>query len=1650
MVERINVPDGRTHPKKMTAMMVRSLKLLREPVTSDYNIFTATKTGDIHHVEDAEDLEEAAKDDDADLEAAAAIGPETVADNHCAIVTPGPQWTPKLHYSTLIHHLIDAQGPAGITSTQLADIAMGSPWKRSSDEALAKLSDKWQLSQPSHLRHLSIVRDTKMCAQVTQFVYRTFTQFNEAVRLGQASWEYQLHEPSDQKAAQQVPELDKWGFPRLETSLFGDAKGALPIAKCVNWQNKFKVPATRKHELPGASPRAIKRRRLNGNLWPAQRKRDVSAEIATPIRDTESKHGGDNEPIKFVIDGFAEKRVARETKEWKARCRRRAEALIRADKLIKRPSESISLADNSAVASDGVASNLPKVEAQDEKAQVPPRSVIPAKRKRAVPFASRINVPISEEELQRTQEALEQRQEPGVAINPPGSIVLKMINDPKKGRPRNAIIAVFKLDSLRDLKWFETDLVTYQQHERNISTKKRQKLQHSESAATEKEGGMMDPGPSAAPSIQMKAGVTTSNAFQPESIVHDASNHFDAQHNPRQELQGEHRLPETYVTGVSAQEQVREDLGRPSVTIADQQDNNKHPAQTKIEVQSMPQGPPVASSASQPKPNITDTSGPLSGLSQFHASYKGSSNSASPRTGIRVAGGMAQMRRGQVITSIVHRCGGLFPGNNEIGAPFAYEYARLYHARVDRATIIRTVNNLVSSQMLKRMSFAFVSKAGLSIERHILTLPNVDPEGEAVQILRDHIIEAHPVPYVPDMTPGIKTKTKVTASGRVVNTDLSSKTGRHLPKHPPKESDTVVNRLYANTWDDYRPGMGEPRLQAEIDKRRSQRDRETEAYQRLVDACDDAEVDAATRELQSNFQLRSYAHDPSTAKIDRGPSGRSRLSALVRFGSAVPATGVSSRKPIGSLREMRARQAELDANRPPKPDRRFEYVIKLSMTAPVQELHRPSGTFGTHTTLDIAIRAAGALKIPKVKAVPRTLQEMVAQAPQRAKNAAWTSSYVGRQHYAFERNVHLVSCWEASMAGRQAQSAQLGGIFINHTTPANHLQVQTERIQWVDEFYDGVESATPAPAAPATKAKGGRHGTEDSRRSIPGPQSNNTSKKIDVGNARMLFDMPAPAPSKQRRPKHPWTRVAPKVTGVSTPSKPAKTTSKANVSPRDIERLVIAVAVIRVLAGGLDQGSRAINWHAVRQGLHFKYDIDTLKARWNAVKSRENLRLESVQTQFRDWWLDALVRDEVVDIESGNLEKIDWSFVVNWAESRFDQASKVVHVQLPEDRTDFDQKFEAEQSAENSLLAKDDFYSRNATIIKRTELATRYARVTMTPRQQVARRAGSGQADPLMLAKSMVRANAATPIERFDQGAAYAKLNMIGERNCSSAISELASQKIIRHLNKGRTRPGRNYELHDTVQAALRRYWEHDTFDEAARFKTQLDDILRREGAAGVYFHGPNGHFLAVLNMVQSGRAQADLRLPPVDNSLEAKGEHLSKWGFTEGNYKTVHMDRERLVFKVNFQPNDTYVYGNPLRQVEIPLRVHVAGEGWARLPYWTDIHGGFIERNWKSALVAVLYMLAMRNGASVATMHQAYRQKLWMWEIEMILTWAEASGIAKRIGRDLQGWTTQEWWWLALAPHTTTQDMKHEDETTMDMRDKARRDDETLFVEHC
>ena len=932
---------------------------------------------------------------------------------------------------------------------------------------------------------------------------------------------------------------------------------------------------------------------------------------------------------------------------------------------------------------------------------------------------------------------------------------------------------------------------------------------------------------------------------------------------------------------------------------------------------------------------------------------------APSKVGVGRSGGIVSYNRNRVILEIVHRNGGMFGGDRELYYPFVTAWDREFQRRPDRHTLDRVLAGLIEEGRLKRERFSFSTSEGKIFTKTLVMEPHIDPESSEATALKQKIIECHPMTYVPE---GIEVLPELRL--RIEN-DLRG--GKGIPDvHNPNSSfiydpTAVVTRIQGPQK--VQLGMTEARMKKGVTARRHRREEEERRQQRYFQAQMDETIDNAVAALTTDFQLDSYQHDPTRAVVDRGPRGRGRLAKLQRWGAEdqiVPRRALGLLTTTGKDAQLEAEQNSRDA---------------------------------------VAAADFGVLKPQLIPTVP---QREVPTAPRVRFEVPKEPSLVQMLH---QKQASTFSVIDAlSMTAPYQRFHRQSGTF--STDPV----VITTSSQQSQYGFVGQQMQIPRSLADIFK----QAGEEATLLELPTEAPHvgyEVPRFAAVGVTRLpRLHSARPRPAPRPQPEY-------KSYGAKAVLPRSSRTGIFSMSEKEEQRLIYAVVVVKTLTGGLEQ---IVNWGLVHQVFHYKFDPNYCRHRWVFLRPKLGGTADKLQVEFQKLFLEAYESGEVPGIDFVEPEKYDWLGIVEWAERRLAQTNPLNGLpELPKSRQTLDKRFDVRHATEVYNIPREDFWVANVTHLRREELANSWT----FARPLAGAVEPTQDAEDLMLALSWVRANVITPDPVYDSNRAHEKLIKI-EEQLPQALDHLLGAKIIRMENKGRQIPGRNYDISDSVLTMFKRQWDVRYLKKTAAAKKTIDEAFAKDGKLPISYQASDAEMTAMTNMVAAGRAKVVPLLPETNHTMGAPYPRLTKWGFTEGNYKTVHMDKSRLHFLLELHPTSTYVHGIPIAPIPgPPLSKQFPGELGPRLPLWTDIHGNLIKVYWEMTVMATLWLLAFRPGLKIDEISKgAYKGKLWNWELEMFLSWAENAGLAKKLefggdaGPEADGWVVSEWWWLAFA----------------------------------
>ena len=738
---------------------VRSLQLLRDPTEIDRVAFMRSDWQRSKLLDSAQIAQFAAlggaDDDEDDIEEAEAIaGIDGEGEDVRRILNRSPPlWNPDLPFPNFLYNRIKESGIAGTSSSELYEDSVGQFWKRAMDEMLVKLTDLWQFSQPPHLRHLAIVKDTCQRGKQPTFQYRTYEDFSKAVVIGDAFWEgvFGPEEKGKGKAKQKkaeaaaaaLPNVDEWGFEKVNQKLFVNQNGAATLEEC------------RKNAKPGLQPKY-------NMLTPGSL-------IGRPPGVTKTPGSGTGRPKKTpTIDRTPTSRPRKDQSTIEQSMRKTAGRKALSASAVKRTADQADLdADQRAEPNDqpteldqtpvpGAKKTKGRPRKTQRTGEVPgttpatgkkasTRAVAldgsPLQKRRATPgkdadtgenrpdntpgvaetplaTTNTPGQPVVHDDLAAEHPADDSdwstgpapfvNVEAGVEINPPGAYEFKRYNFPYRGRPPKAKIAVFRSSRLRDFSWYVKERPT--------------------------------PGSRAAKEmrrIELRTAIEVEPAPTPElpyrePLVRHAIKATDEMGRASWGKQSMVKLLQTApvdaTIGSAATAQVSNDI---DMTASEVPTADVDPTLTEST---------AGHAANAPLPDMTvhDADDDDTAVRQYK------------KAGVTKNIGALHIKRRKVALEIIQTCGGVFPGKGEMWYPFVTAWQRQYKQTPDRHTVDNVMRGLVTSGKLKKLTFFFKSIKGTTVERSIYVEPEIDPNSPKVKLLQKKIIDSYPATVLPE------------------------------------------------------------------------------------------------------------------------------------------------------------------------------------------------------------------------------------------------------------------------------------------------------------------------------------------------------------------------------------------------------------------------------------------------------------------------------------------------------------------------------------------------------------------------------------------------------------------------------------------------------------------------------------------------------------------------------------------------------------------------------------------------------------------------------------------------------------------------------------------------------------------------------------
>lgn len=999
--------------------------------------------------------------------------------------------------------------------------------------------------------------------------------------------------------------------------------------------------------------------------------------------------------------------------------------------------------------------------------------------------------------------------------------------------------------------------------------------------------------------------------------------------------------------------------------------------------------PPTDDEMDVDEPTILDRSFAVTPATAVEVA--GGSPKALKKSGLARGAGNIVVQRRNIILDTLRGCGGVFPGNVEIWFAFATAWQRLYNQTPDKRTVDNVVKSLLQSQEVKKLQFQFHGKQGQVVERAILAEPNVDPNSTAVQEMQKKIVERYPLNYLPPEV-GLESHYKRKESLRAETEGDDSATPvtiRQTQEVTAVEMEAARQQGFSNIF----------------------------AYrQHLVD---EATPKRTKSLVKSNAKRREKA---AWEDQDFNPLAEiSKDAAVRRLPRKVPPL---HRKPLSSLRpttreKNRVRHIrDVEGGMTLEDGARHRLRAAHLMYRPAQAFHEASGTFNTSPV--VPLENASELRTLRNRAVVldkderHSLVKASSNVPHDLADLLTRSRNPGHadKKNEFYDEIDAVMAWEEQQQEQTEVAAGNGLVFINHTL--NQPHVYTEPSQ-------GLQAST-LPVPSSVRSLGAQSlMTPEMSKTTGKPKRQYASRKskavsFDDGAQDSDSDYVPGLASPDRRP----TKI--RADGKEIIGRDRKSGAEF----KDVQRLIVAVALVTTLCGGVRPDR--FPWNVVAHAMGFRYDAQFYRRRWDHFKRYRQHEVDNLRKHVRDTLPAAYERDELPRIDFQTLSNTDWPSLVGWVEETV--LPSVAHPERPEipdllqSREAIEEQFVVEEQAPTFRFNADEYFT-NTTDMGRKHYALRYTHGIPLPGSN------TDEPDDMMVLKSWIRAISTTKQWNFNPEAAAAKIRgSFSSRILEKLTAEMVESRMLSQERKGRQLPGRNYVIHGDILAQFRRWpakpEEHLYLRQVASAWAGINKHFETHDQLELVAEASDQEYMALTNMVSQGQIKALAMLPPRKDEFDAPFPKLSPWGYGGANYETKKVNPSVLKAPVVYVKTPIYQSHHGLKgNVPIPLQPPLRpGEKGLRVPFWVDIHGNLIEDVWDMVVRSVMNLIVFRSGSTASRMEESHNHKFWDWEIELVLDWMEKTGIATRCGAGGEkygiwqgGWTTGEWWYCAFTP---------------------------------
>ncbi|KAH7113755.1 hypothetical protein B0J11DRAFT_619202 [Dendryphion nanum] len=914
------------------------------------------------------------------------------------------------------------------------------------------------------------------------------------------------------------------------------------------------------------------------------------------------------------------------------------------------------------------------------------------------------------------------------------------------------------------------------------------------------------------------------------------------------------------------------------------------------------------------------------------------------KRGVVLGGGSIWRLRMTIIWQIMELCGGMFPYNGEIAGPFYTlwdQQAPKVMARPDRSTLVSTIKRTINDPAgrLKKISFRLPTPGGTLVERFIILTKDTSPQDPRVIELRNNMIKSHPKKFYPEPVRHL-----------IGSWDEQERKKRRAQL--PQLEHVYLSELYPA------PGKSlDDRIKSSAQKRRKQSVKQT--------------VKISEKRLSVNTAAEKgrLKKDTSTSKGSR--PRRKRLDTLAAPVQPARARIMPSRAFVETDHsEDGAADSDSNDDLPLIDRRRSQLNEGATQEARSLSITSPMPLNGAVEKVNIISTSTLSEPFFGPELVPSLEQSVITGMLNPSihffsKIGTFSTDFSCQGSSRFDIQSNTIKTTKELPKTKRTKRVRIMETTMGSPKKKRRIEIQPQQIKKKDKKKD--KQTDPTLLERLTGLTGDPNEVWLPKR---------TAKK------------------KQWAPHKPATEDR---------KMPASRNPVEGLSGADKFKKILCTLIVASCMSG-EEGN--VDWNIVTQAYSddHRFDLQKTKDLWKWAQQNMRYQLETLTSRFQSEFLEAYENKRVASIDDP--DTYDWAALVRWALRTCD------YPEPPLPRSDNALRSFFIEELKTTPLDRAMFSSKKLSNLVRTQRILKYAYSAPIEEQPSA----SLLSDEELRARSWIRANTATPEGGYNADEAHHKFLTIGESVLKRVVADLIHEKSLRLRKIKRLLPGRNFNFPASYAPFYRRDFTPATFLDAVLFKKSIDDAFLNEDPAKRVFSmlrtAKDGEVMGLLTLLSDRKVKLVPRLPPINNSLDADGVAISVWGFGKGDYSLRGIDRSRFFWNLDIVPASTYRFGNPLLPSDLPGPVSTVT--WnklpepplpgkikpdALLPIWSTINGLHVTYPWwYRVLNIVLQAMLCQPRSSVSEVHAHTSHNTVMpFEVQLTLDWLVSVNAASR-----------------------------------------------------